>query len=466
MATKLEEARQKREQAYVAVKELRDKFTSQGDKWADEAQRSAWTKANADYDGACKEIESLQDSELVLKRFAELEEARERREVESRRHSGGTGAPGREDSGEVTEETRAMAFQAWCRHQMGKDLSPAHIEACKRTGMNVGRRELEIDLGGTSQFRSLRQQLCSVHPSRMNQVKLEGRALAKGTPSAGGYTVPEGFMLNLEKAMLAYGGVRQVAQVIRTEGGEDMPWPTANDTSNSGAMLAENNQAASNVDPSFGVKTFGAYKMTSRIVLVPHELLEDSAFDLASELALMLGERLGRIQNTYATTGTGSGQPGGIVTGSTLGKAAAATNAITPNELIELQHSVNPAYRTNAGFMMHDNIVLALRLLKDQEGVYVWRSGLADNRPDTLLGQPLTINQDMASAMTADAKTILYGDFSKMKIREVRSIRLYRLQERYRDYDQEGFVAFLRFDSGVVNAGTNPIKHLIQDDGA
>ena len=461
MATKLEEARERREKAYVAVKELREKFTANGDQWADEAQRSAWAKANADYDGAVKAIEALQNSDEVLKRFAEIEEQRERQDAETRRKPGGKASESGDDE-QPTDELRSVALTAWCRRQMGHDLTEDQVRACRITGLNPARSELDIDLGETRRFQALRDHLCNGHPSRRSLRGFESRALAKGTPSAGGYTIPEGFVNDLEMAMLAFGGVRQVSQLIRTDSGNDLPWPTANDTGNSGAMLAESTQAASNVDPSFGVKVFGAYKMTSRIVLVPTELLEDSAFDLATYLAQILGERLGRIQNTYATTGTGSSQPGGIVTGSTLGKTAASATAITADELVQLQHSVNPAYRINAGWMMHDNVVLALRLLKDSEGVYLWRSGLQDNRPDTLLGQSLTINQDMASAIATTAKTILYGDFSKMKIREVRQIRLMRLVERYADYDQQGFVAFMRFDSGVLNAGGNPIKHLVQ----
>lgn len=454
------EAREKREKAYVAVKELREKFTAQGDKWADEGQRNAWSAANADYDAAHAEEERLTaELDKVAKRAAEIQQ----REEERGRSPGRPDGPGRRhDDGEVTDEMRRMAFHAWARRQCEREITDEQREACRRVGLNPSTKELPIDLGGTDDFNALRRHLYTGNPARASLKGFERRALSKGTTTAGGHTVPASFMNDLEVAMLAFGGVRQVATVMRTDNGQSLPYPTMNDTGNSGALLAENAQAASDTDMTFGVKTLGAYKFTSKIVLVSYELLEDSAFDLSTYLAAALGERLGRAQNAYATTGTGSSQPAGIVTGSTIGKTAAATNAITADELVGLQHSVDPAYRQNAGWMMHDAIVLALRLLKDSEGVYLWRAGLADNRPDTLLGQPLTINQSMASSMAADAKTVLYGDFSKMLIREVRDIRLRRMVERYGDYDQDGFVAFLRFDSIVLNAGTNPIKHLVQ----
>jgi HK97 family phage major capsid protein len=80
--------------------------------------------------------------------------------------------------------------------------------------------------------------------------------------------------------------------------------------------------------------------------------------------------------------------------------------------------------------------------------------------PNTILGYPYTINQSMAS-MTASAKSVLFGDFSKYVIRDVRGFTLVRLDERYADYHQVGFLAFLRTDGDLLDAGTNPIKHYI-----
>ena len=112
--------------------------------------------------------------------------------------------------------------------------------------------------------------------------------------------------------------------------------------------------------------------------------------------------------------------------------------------------------------MMHDNIILALRKLKDSTNQYLWQPGLQAGAPDRLLGFPVAVNNNMASSMAANALTVLFGAFRKFVVREVRSIRYYRLEERYRDNDQTGFVAFHRYDSRVLDAGTNPIKVLKQ----
>ena len=80
------------------------------------------------------------------------------------------------------------------------------------------------------------------------------------TLAEGGYTVAEDFSGALERSLLAFGGMRQVATVRRTSTGADMPWPTMNDTANKGVILAENTTIGSSVDPVFGIVTFKAFK--------------------------------------------------------------------------------------------------------------------------------------------------------------------------------------------------------------
>ena len=79
--------------------------------------------------------------------------------------------------------------------------------------------------------------------------------------------------------------------------------------------------------------------------------------------------------------------------------------------------------------------------------------------PDRLYGRAVVVNQDVAD-ISAGSLPIIFGDFSLYKIRDVAGVRLYRMNERYRDYDQTGFVIFSRHDGDLLNAGTNPVKLL------
>ncbi len=294
-------------------------------------------------------------------------------------------------------------------------------------------------------------------------------ALGEGTDTAGGYVVGQdnSFMTRIEDAQKAYGGMLDVAFVFDTSGAQPLPVPTDNDTTNTGAIIGENPTSSSTQDVSFGAVTFNGFTYTSKLVLVSNQLLQDAAFDLNGFLTGKLGTRLARIVNTHATTGDGAQKPTGCVTAATLGYTAGGstssgeTASILYDDLVELEHSVDPAYRRNGRFMMADMTLKTIKKLKDGQGRPLWLAGLAGKEPDTINGYPYTLNQDMATP-AASAKTMLFGDFSKYYIRRVVGVQVLRLAERYAELNQVGFVAFQRWDANLVDAGTHPLKYLQQ----
>jgi HK97 family phage major capsid protein len=292
----------------------------------------------------------------------------------------------------------------------------------------------------------------------------ETRDLSVGTNSAGGYTVPPGFRTQLVDAMKFFGGMRaSKATQFKTDSGQALAMPTDNDTSNVGALLAENT-ADSTQDVAFGQLTFNAYKYTSKIVKISMELMNDTAFNLSAFLTQKLGQRLGRITNTHFTTGDNSSKPQGIVPGATAGVTAAGASAITYADLLGLKFSVDIAYRNNAQWMMHDTTWKAALALVDSNGRQLIQGvnvGIATGAPDTLMGQDVVINNDMATIATT-AKTVLYGDLSNYWIRDVNDIFIVRFNERFADAYQVGFSALYRGDGRIVDAGTHPIKYLTQ----
>jgi HK97 family phage major capsid protein len=280
----------------------------------------------------------------------------------------------------------------------------------------------------------------------------EIRAQATQSDAAGGYLVPEGFSGQLEKALKAYGGVRSVARAFPTPDGADIPWPTVDDTANVGELLGENSQAAAQ-DVVFGSVILKAFKYSSKIVLVPIELLQDSFFNVDDLLRDLLTERIGRITNTHFTTGGGTGMPQGVVTASGSGKVGLSgqTTSIIYDDIVDMEHSVNSAYRSGASWMFADTTLKALKKIKDTTGRPIWMPGLVAGEPSTINGYGYTINDDMA-AMAANAKSILFGNFSKFVVRDVLAVTLLRLVERYAEFGQVGFIAFSRHDSRAINS--------------
>lgn len=294
-------------------------------------------------------------------------------------------------------------------------------------------------------------------------VDTEVRAQSVGTGSAGGYLVPIEFQEEISEAEKAYGGVRSICRVVATGDGRDVQWPTEDETGNTGELLAENTAAAA-LDVTVGQVTLKNYKYSSKLVKVSIELMQDSAFDLNAHLAGVLGTRIGRIVNTHATTGTGTAQPKGVVTEASLGKTAASTTAITFDELLDLEHSVDPLYRqsSQAAWMFNDGTLKAVKKLKDAEGRYLWQPAMpVAGQPASLDNFPYVINQDMASIATGN-KAVLFGDFSKFVLREIAGYTLVRMNERFIDSGQVAFLAFARRDARGIHAeSTNgAIKYL------
>jgi len=308
--------------------------------------------------------------------------------------------------------------------------------------------------GGMGSLDGVQQRMMRQNAASSGLGQGEQRALGIATGGAGGYTVPQGFLRKITEYQKLFGGVRQVADVIQTQAGNALPWPSIDDTANVGAILAENT-GMTQQDVAFTTKTLNAYMYTSLLVLVSYQLLEDTAFDLEAKLGQWLGTRIGRIQNTHFTTGTGTAQPEGIQTNSTVGVTLATgnTTSVTYGGLIDLISSVDPAYRQggNAKFMMSDAALATIRKLTDSQNRPLWEPSVQAGSPDMLLGYPIVLNQDMP-VPAANAKSILFGDFNQgYIIRDVIGIQVTRLDERYADALQVGFFAFARSDARPDN---------------
>lgn len=444
MALNITELRQKRQQIVVEMRALQERLVESG------------TESKEDSD----KFEKMEKDIRSLEKIIEREEALVKAEADAARSqlAAADSDPAkrweairypvgaqRQISKAEFERHMSYAVQGFLRAKKpSAQFQQEHLDAEKYFGIDLRGKEIELPL-----------------PKNYRQMRNEFRALNVADATKGIETIPEGFVNALEVSLLTFGGMRNVADVIRTETGNDLPWPTANDTANTGELLAEATTFGASVDPVFGQIVFKAWKYSSKPVLVSSELLQDSAFDLGARIGEMLGIRIGRIQNAHFTTGGGTTLPKGLMVAAGLGKQAADNTTFTADEVIDLEHSVDPAYRMGASFMMHDLILSHIRKLKESTtNAYIWQPGLQAGVPDRLLGYRYTINQQMASVMENDAKVLAFGDMSKYKIRDASSIRLVRLDELYAATDQVAFVAFMRSDGNLLDAGTDPVKYL------
>lgn len=142
------------------------------------------------------------------------------------------------------------------------------------------------------------------------------------------------------------------------------------------------------------------------------------------------------------------------------GVTGETTSAIY-DDIIDLIHSVDSAYRPQSCFMMYDTTLAMVRKIKDNYGRPLFGPGLNGEEPDSIAGYKFYINQFFPQ-VAASAKTIAFGPWKKYVIRDVQGIVVVRLNELYALNNEVGFVAFMRSDGNLVDPGTHPIKYFEQ----
>jgi HK97 family phage major capsid protein len=285
------------------------------------------------------------------------------------------------------------------------------------------------------------------------------------TPSEGGYSVQTSVATRVIDSLKYFGGMRSVANVISTGMGNTIQFPSSDGTAEVGEWIGQNTTATA-ADVVFGSVSLPVFKASSKIVAIPFELLQDSQVDVESFVVARLATRLGRITNTGYTVGNGTTQPNGVVTaagtGFTAANATTQVTAITYASLVEVVHSVDPAYRHggNTKWMMNDSSIKVIRKIVDGQsrplfapGYDTQIPGQTGYQPDTLMGYPIVLNQDVA-AMAASAKSIIFGDFNYYTIRDVMDVTMFRFADSaYAKLGQVGFLAWMRTGGNLLDTG-------------
>ena len=326
-----------------------------------------------------------------------------------------------------------------------------------------------VDAGQTMEYRQAFAEMISnggeqyLDPEVRNVLK-EQRVQVGSTNSAGGFTVPVELANFIVESMKAFGPMYSspLFNVINDTSGNTFNIPTIDDTAKTAGAHTEGTQPTDDggKDAVFSQKSLGAFAFNTEWVRWSAELNVDSVLNMESLLGRLLGERMGRIANAKLTTGSGSSDVEGIVTNAGAGVTAASATALTADEIIDLIHSVDPAYRDtpNAAIMMHDSTLKAIRKLKDGQGNYLWQMGdFQVGTPQNILGYPVIVNQDMDEIATAK-NTVLFGDMSAYYVRKVGAPALYVARERFApDF---GILGYIRFDGCLTDAGA--VKKLTQ----
>jgi HK97 family phage major capsid protein len=418
ISTKITQLQDARHTAVRRMRELLDTADADGDRDLTAEERQEYTRLEETVDANGVRIETetkLRNSELAL----------EQRDGDGRQFQG--------DASDRSDSNDAAYADAFANYLRNGDIG---IDAETRSVLATGSAAL--------------------------------RDQAKGTSNLGGYLVPIDFQKKLAMHAVQAGTVRRTrVNVIVTSTGESLQIPKT--TVHGAASWVSEGSPSSAADETFGQITLSSYT-ARRLVKVSVELVEDEAVGLVAYLGKAIGQAIGLLENDAYLNGDGSSAPQGLLSLLSAGKTGAAgqTTSITSDDVFDLFYSVGPQYRTNAEWLLADASVKALRKLKDSTNNYIWSpttgvaSVLANGAPDTLLGKPMWADPSMPT-MAANAKSIVFGDFSAYTIRDVGRVGpdpderpigafgVIRMNERYMDGLQIGFLGYHRSDGNLVD---------------
>ena len=279
-------------------------------------------------------------------------------------------------------------------------------------------------------------------------------ALSERIPAEGGFLVPEDLRSEILMVALETAVIRPRARVIPMDSLR-VPLPSIDDTSHASSVFGgvvgywtEEGAALATSAPSFSRVVLEAKKLTA-YTTIPNELLQDSVTPLDTWFNMFFPEALAWFEDIAfiggATTGTGAGEPQGILNAPAAIKVAAGTtNHIKFNDIAKAYSRMWPASLNRAVWLCSPDVLvelLQLALSEDGSGTTVapplWLQSMsAEGTPGggngdgyhyTLMGRPLIVTEKMPSSgsgntTTAGALTFvdlsyyLLGDRQSMQI--------------------------------------------------
>ncbi len=311
-------------------------------------------------------------------------------------------------------------------------------------------------------------------------------AQSEGTTTAGGFLMPTTTLDRLVEITKAFGGLKNLSEVITTASGNPLNWPSIDDTANSAATSAEGVAAAGGgADLVFTQLTLSAFKYdatgTGNLgLIVSNELLQDSAFDVISLINRKIGTRLARKMAADYATGTGTTMATGIfdVTGDA---SQLTTGVITYVGLQKIVHLLDPSYRLNASWVFNDDVASRIEQIVDGQSRPLLipttsgvsgpvraggqsspqaANGAAQNMAigsSTLLGYPVFIDQGAPAWInnysgTVNTGFLLFGDVNQaFIIRDVQGVTVLADPYGKMNINSIQYFGYARTDSKTQN---------------
>lgn len=240
----------------------------------------------------------------------------------------------------------------------------------------------------------------------------EVKVLTVSDDTTGGFLAPDEFVSEIIKGIREFSPIRSIARV-RSTSNRAIDWPKRTGTFNA-AWVSESGTRSESTGLAWGMEQIPNHEMYA-LVDISTQNLEDSAYDLESELRTEFSEAFAVLEGTAFCTGNAVGRPEGIAVNADVSTVNSGhASLFQADGIIKLVYALKEGYSAGARFVMKRSSVQAVRLLKDSQGRYLYSldGGLNAAEPGLLLGYPVVEATDVA-AEAANALACYFGDFRR-----------------------------------------------------
>lgn len=254
----------------------------------------------------------------------------------------------------------------------------------------------------------------------VKDINIQASASTLSDPD-GGFTVPEEVDTAIDRVQGTLSSMRRLATVrgISTDTYKKL----VNQGGATSGWVAEKGSRGETSTPTLkeiAINTKELYAMP----YATQTLLDDSRIDIGAWLAEEVGVEFNDEEGDAFIDGDGVSKPKGIAAYTMIANSSYAWGKVgfiasghasllnNCDKLIDLQHALKTSYRNGAAFLMNDSTCQVIRKLKDGDGNYIWRPGLIEGNPDTLLGKPVEYD-DNVDDIGAGKYPIFYANFKR-----------------------------------------------------
>jgi HK97 family phage major capsid protein len=285
----------------------------------------------------------------------------------------------------------------------------------------------------------------------------ERRDLTLATQSSGGYLVaPIQTSEDIVKQTDNLCFVRQLARIYKLDNAQAVGVRQMAPRISDAAWTSEIGAITPDTSLGFNRRDLNPTQLT-KLALVSIRLME-SGQDVEPIVNEEIAYKFAVAQENSFLNGSGSGQPLGVFTASASGVpttqdvACTGTATFIADDLIATKYSIKQTYfgDPKCRWVMARPIVQRVRTLKDSYGQYLWRAGLASDKPDTILDVQLATSEYAPSVLTTGSYIAVLGNFKYYAIAQLKNMTMQRLVELYADTSEIGFLGRWFIDGSPV----------------